>query len=323
MRIASILSLALAFAASSAQAAEIAVFPVRGTNLAPEKTEAMGVVLAQQYAKVSGKDVLDPTQVRAAFDTAESAVRAAQTLGVREYLETTAVALENKVLVSTTRRSASGSEIYRAQMSAASLDDFVEVADRLARALVEKVSTDQTQTLDNITKTEDRPKNRIRATKALGIKTSVGFPLPDRGFERFLTLGFDGRFDLKVGFLEVGAGVMIPASNASNKVGYGGVYAEFGASYYLLNRSVSPYVGAGVIPRLIISNGGSNINLAPYAQAGVALFRDSSVRLYTDVRVAQNVFPIKATDYSSGSTYVPSTTNHYPTELVWQVGIGW
>ncbi|HTP26376.1 MAG TPA: hypothetical protein VMK12_12055 [Anaeromyxobacteraceae bacterium] len=262
--------MALAFAASSAHAAEIAIFPVHSTNLTPEQSEALGAVLAQQYAKISGKDVLDPDQVRQALGTDDVVPSAAQALGVREYIETTAVALNSKLLVSATRRFASGGgEIHRAQMEAASLDDFVEVADRMARALVEKVSTDDTRTLDNITKLEAQPKNRLRPTKALGIKTALGIPLPATEIERFVTLGFDGRFDLSWGFLEFGAGALIPADSGSDKVGYGGIYAEFGANFYLLNRSFAPYLGLGVSPR-IVWGGGSNVNLLPYAQAGVA-----------------------------------------------------
>ncbi len=64
-------------------------------------------------------------------------------------------------------------------------------------------------------------------------------------------------------------------------------------------------------PRLIF--GGSIFNVAPYAQAGVVFWRQSSTRLFADVRVAQNLLP-SAFDHA---------TALYPTELTGQVGIAW
>lgn len=61
---------------------------------------------------------------------------------------------------------------------------------------------------------------------------------------------------------------------------------------------------------------GSPFNLAPYGQVGLMVDRTSSMRLYADLRVAQNVLPVRV-----ASLGVPRGA--YPTELSGQIGIGW
>jgi hypothetical protein len=130
-------------------------------------------------------------------------------------------------------------------------------------------------------------------------------------------------------FLEFGAGFTVPSSGVSEADrSIGGVFAEFGADYYLTHSSVSPYIGGGVMPRLI---GGNHVdfgaNLAAYGQLGVMFFRQSSSRLYLDLRVAQNLTPWQRTTVNSSSTF-PYTEEdasgaRFPTELLVAVGVGW
>src|SRR5690606_15838981 len=109
---------------------------------------------------------------------------------------------------------------------------------------------------------------------------------------------FDARLEAKSYFLEFGAGVLLPSSSAyesEEQLAYGGVVGEIGASYYLMHTDVSPYVGAGVMPRVLSA---SPANLAVYGQAGFMFFRTSSSRLYAELRVAQNVTPMETWEYS-------------------------
>jgi hypothetical protein len=291
--------------ASSLSAAKVAVLPVRGTNLAPGRGEAIGAVFAQQYAKALGADVLDPSQTaeRLSLALGQSPGEAEQALGVLEYVELSVVALEKKIMISAVRRLRTGEQVYRADMAALGLDDITEVCERLALALAGKVPVPETLTLDNVTRAEGQAPNKTFSHKGMGLKTSAGYAV---GFSPFATLGFAARREGGSYFTEVGAGAMTPASTSGTQ-GYGGVYAEIGASYYLLNASVSPYVGGGVSPRLMLG-GASGIGVAPYLQGGVMLMRQAKTRVYADVRVAQNVLPV--------------TSGTFPTEATLQIGVG-
>jgi hypothetical protein len=130
-------------------------------------------------------------------------------------------------------------------------------------------------------------------------------------------LGFDGRFEREKYFVEIGAGFILPGPGANKS--YGGVGADLGIDYFLTNADTAFYVGGGIVPRLIFSDGmNSPLNIAPYLQLGLLFDRSARMRLYADVRVAQNLLPIR--ENTSGST-TPIDT--YPTELTVQVGIGW
>ncbi len=299
--------------ASSAWAADIAIFPVQVTNLTPQQAEAVGAVIAQQYAKISGKKVIPPERANRAVREEGNLASAAQELNVFEYIETNAIALDTKILIDAIRRSSTGKQIARAQMTAVSLDDMIEVGDRISRALLEKTPIDQAHALDNTTKLKTNPAQRIRAKKNLGVKSSLIFPVISGKFDPLVSIGFDARLESLRYFLELGAGFLIPSS-ASERDSYGGAYAEMGASYYLTESSISPYIGGGVIPRII---GGDirGVSLAPYVQTGVIFMREYSTRLYTDIRVATNVLPLRGNDTERRS--------YYPTEIIWQFGIGW
>ncbi|MBI5549828.1 MAG: hypothetical protein HY901_38570 [Deltaproteobacteria bacterium] len=305
-----------------AHATEVAVFPQKVVNLTPSQADAIGAILASEYAKVSGKQVLAPAETADATREA-SLPAAAKALGVSEYLEGTCVALETKILISVSRRLASGEQLYSAQMTALSMDDLPEVANRLARSLAEKVPPEQTLTLDNVTRKEATRGNRLFAEKVLGLRTGFTYPVAD--IEPSLSLGFDGRLEGRDYFLEVGAGAFVSGDSSEERSGLSGIYAELGASYYLTHTSISPYVGGGVIPRLHFGDGmDGGLGLAPYAQAGLMFMRESSSRIYADLRVAQNVIALKRTTYDyengNGSSQVH---RYYPTELTLNVGIGW
>jgi hypothetical protein len=299
--------------ASSTWAADIAVFPVQVTNLTPQQAEAVGVVIAQQYARISGKEVIPPERANRAVREEGNLASASQELNVSEYIETNAIALDTKILIDAIRRSSTGKQIARAQMTAVSLDDLIEVGDRISRALLEKTSIDQTRTLDNITKLEANPPKKIRAKKCLGVKSSLIFPVISGKFDPLVSIGFDARFESLRYFLEFGAGFLVPSS-ASERDSYGGAYAEMGASYYLTQSTISPYIGGGVIPR-IVSGDVEGVSLAPYVQAGMVFMREYATHFYTDIRVATNALPLREKNMERRS--------YYPTEVTWQFGIGW
>jgi hypothetical protein len=257
-----------------------------------------------------------PRESQLAVGPNGSLVDATATLRDGELVELVLVNLSTKrakgrVLINAVRRQVSGAELYRADVTAESLDDMVPACERLALSLQRQVPIGQTVNRHNVTLAEARSTrrpNRLGSESIFGVK--VGFALPVAAFTQVNPLGsleFNVRLEREHFFFELGAGALIPAVVSSNSPVYGGITFELGASYFLSEGDTAPYLGAGVQPRLIFA--GSVLNLAPYVQAGLMFSRQSSPRVYAQLRVSQNVLPVG--------------DNLYPTELAAQVGIGW
>ena len=113
------------------------------------------------------------------------------------------------------------------------------------------------------------------------------------------------RFEVDRWLYELALGFMIPGVTAETP-GYGGLWVDLGANYYLTDTDFAPYVGGGLEPRLVFS--GSGFNMLPYVQVGATLSRKSSVRVYAEARVGQNV--------------LPAINSSYPTEVGLNLGLG-
>ncbi len=212
-------------------------------------------------------------------------------------------------------------------MTATGLDDVEPASERLAKALTAQETTSATQTLDTVTRTEGKRPNRTWSEKVTGFKAGFTYPV---GWGHEISPMMDAGFALRVEggehFLEFGVGLMLPANASDDKhLTYGGVYGDIGANFYLTHGSTSSYLGFGLMPRLMSSE---VTNLAPYLQGGLMFFRESSTRMYLDLRVAQNVLPVGFSDSSrydsaSGSYVSTPALRLYPTELTLHVGVGW
>ena len=320
---------------ANAQAADVAVFPVTAINLSPGEAEAIGTLVAQAYGRVAGVEVLLPQVTGAARTEGRSLAETAAVLGVREYLELAAIGLlstgrrtsDERIILEASRHQADGTVIYKAEMAAMSLGDLEVVADRLARSLYEKKAPAATLGIHSVSGKEGAPENRTFVEKVIGMKTSAAFPFAQgQRYDPMIAFGFDSRLEAKNYFLEFGAGLVVPTDSSTQAVGYGGVYGELGGSYYLSDDSVSPYVGGGVLPRLIFGGGANGANMALYGQMGLMFARESSTRLYADVRVAQNIVPLHRDvgGYADGTLYTqPRRRDFYPTEIGLEFGIGW
>ena len=309
--------------AADARAADVAILPVEGTNLSPGEVEAVGALLANAYAAESGAQVIRPADTMRVIRESRDLQEALAKLGVREYVETTAVRLDRRINVRATLRDAGGGLVYFAEMTAASLDDMEPISVRLARALVRRTSPELTRTLRDVTKREGQAPNRTFTEKVMGLKTAVIWPRAgDETFDASISLQFDGRLEKQWGFLEFGAGVVIP-TDGTDRDGLGGVFAEFGGSLYVVEADVSPYIGAGVLPRLYFTSDGGGANAAAYGQVGIMFMRESSSRLYAELRVMQSLTPIEEDenwDSLTGETYTQSI---HPLEIALQIGVGW
>jgi hypothetical protein len=314
-------AVAAAVMSASAAAAPTAMFIPKAINLDPVQLEAFGAVCAMRYAAVSQSPVLTPAESQAAVGPNGSLTDAAKTLDVSELVELTLVNLSTqsargRLLISAVRRSAEGAELFRADITAASLDDAVPACERLALALTQRIAPRDALNRRNVTAAEahlGRP-NRVGSEKVIGVKTSFGIPVSGEGqLNPLASVAFDMRLEQERYFIEFGAGILLSANLNGSSSSYGGINVEIGASYYLTDGDTAPYLGGGVQPRLVFS--GSILGIAPYAQLGVMFSRQASTRLYLDARVSQNLLPVT----NNGST----GQGLYPTEIVGQLGIGW
>ncbi|HTM45048.1 MAG TPA: hypothetical protein VL137_08850, partial [Polyangiaceae bacterium] len=269
--------------------AQVVILPPDRANVTVEEGEAVRSILADAYADVEkGKVILAPVS---AAESQDPPNKIATDLGGKQFITLRATRLSERIVLTAALYSADGQEIHRVRMTAASLDDIEPVTARMAKALHDGTNTDESITIDTVTEREGQKRNRTFSEKVMGVKTSVTGIIARGSYEPMVAVEFDGRLEAQSYFLEFGAGFQLPTGGSgSSDRQVGGVLAEIGASYYLTHTSVSPYVGGGVMPRLLAGDP-SGANLALYAQAGAMFFRESSSRLYADFRVAQNVTP--------------------------------
>lgn len=218
-------------------------------------------------------------------------------------------------LVHFTRRKGDGQNVD-AQLTMERLEEAPTLVPRLADSVYRQVPLEETRDRHNVSLAESQGGAlRVGNQRMLGVKLAFGAPVSgNASFNGIGAIGFDARFERERYFVELGANVIIPGPG-SNK-SYGGAGADLGIDYFITNSDTAFYFGGGIVPRLLFSDGmNSPLNVAPYLQLGLLFDRSARMRLYADVRVAQNLLPVR-----EGSTTPVDT---YPTELTVQVGIGW
>jgi hypothetical protein len=353
--------------------AKVAVFPVQGVNTDKSFTDAFGALLANKYETISGKTTIPPLVSGKAISSDSSYIVAAQTLGVEEFLEITAVGLyisrkekyevqnsgdasgtvkvivtqrhddddddddddgtdqdkldNSKTIVTVVRKNSAGEKMYRTEMTLLTYGDIEESAERIALSLFKQLPVKETRSLTNITRREGMGHNKLFVEKLTGIRLGMAYPAAgDVDISPFVTVSFDMRLESEKFFLEFGAGGRIPnqAFN-SDKRSYGGVSMEVGAAYFLTHSEIGVYVGGGINPFFTMFFDDGVIGVAPFASFGITFPRNSKTRIFTELRVAQNVMPIytgtESWSYYNAS-YLPRTKS-YPTEIGLNIGIGW
>jgi hypothetical protein len=296
--------------------AAVMVLPVESTNIDPVQSDAIGQMVGSAYQIEKNERVVPPAQVRAALAAGGSYEEIAQRLQATEYLYVTAIRLDARIVITASRYAADGTLIYSAKITASGLDDVEPASDRLAKALIHKRPPTETRGLDNVTSTEGLQPKRVSTARVAGFKGGFVYPIGWKArIQPMMSVGFDLRLEGEHHFLEIGVGFAVPAG-AESRFSYGGLWSELGASYYLMHEATSPYIGVGILPRLMSKD---VTNLAAYGQGGVMFFRDASTRLYTDLRIAQNLLPV---GFSSCTPVTCGTRRLYPTEISLNIGIG-
>jgi hypothetical protein len=325
-----LLALLSMLAPGLAHAADVAVFPVETTTVAPLEASAIGELLAQSYAATSKRAVLMPMRTEAALGSSASYQEAALKLGVTEYLRTSAVSVGHKLVLQVVRYDTTGLALYSETMTAASIEDVPTVAERLSLALQQQVSDLEVRTYKNVTLSETRPQNRVRTETLWGFKAGVHMPFAnDATYAVAGSLGLDFRLEHDLYFLEFGASLVLATDTENYESCYdystdahckteqqrkhgsvGGLGAEIGASHYLTRGDVGLYAGGGLSPRITMDSEDA-LMVFVYGQLGVMMPRDASTRFYADLRVSQSV---SAAKLDNGS-------KRWPTEPTLLVGV--
>jgi hypothetical protein len=319
-------AMASALVASAASAAEVAVFLPQVVNLSPGQAEAIGTVLAQAYAHAANTEVLGPNQTSSAVTDPNHLQDAAAKLGVAEYIETSAVGLVSsepggsRIVIQATRRAQSGQAIFRAELTATSMGDVEIVAQRLARALFQQRPAEETVDIHTVTAKEASPENRTFSRKLTGPKVGVIFPVSaHKSYDPLIALSWSTRLEGGSYFVEFATGIALPRSTEQDyeSQGIGQLWADVGGSLFLSDSAVAPYLGLGISPRLIVSDG-ATVNIAPYAQAGILMARTSSVHIFVEFRAAQNLLSVKEAVHG-----LRTDRDFRPTEVGGLAGISW
>jgi len=310
-------------AAGNVSAQSLGVFPVQGTNLSEGETAAIGGLIASALALQTSRPVLGPNDLAASLAQTQSERDSAAALGIDEYVHVEAIRLSSKIALQASLRNKHGSNLFQVKTTATSLDDMEVVAERLAASLMRRTELPNTLTIDNVMGKETRAPNRLFLEKLFGVR--FGFVLPvakHLELSPTLQVAFDVRLEQNDYFIEAAVGFFVSNQAGEGQQSLSGMLALIGASYYLSHTSVSPYVGAGLSPRLF-ADGYSGVGLTANAHAGLMFMRESSTRIYVQVQVDQNLIKIEPNivyDYTGTATSTQQAV--LPTEFSFVTGIG-
>ncbi len=325
-----IISLALA---ANIYAEKIAVLLDNVTGLSEQDGEVICAVVAKKYGELAGKGVYNFSMAQKVYtESNHDLAAAAGKIQALEYLLISAIALNEKIMIDAVRYNSSTKEVFRSEMIIAiTMDDLPEVTDRLARSLFSKTTIDESITIENVTKIETQEKNKLFSEKIIGFKVGLIKPIhTDSVFQELINLGFHMKAEAEKFFIEFGAGALFPTrfnsyDSPNRKWAYGGINLEMGAAYYLTSNPIASwYLGGGFNPRILFEPGA--VVIVPYVNFGVMFFRHSSMRIFTNIRIAQNAFSLPFEGY----VYDEETWDDYyyefnarPFEIGLEVGLGW
>jgi hypothetical protein len=297
-------------AAGVSHAQYTGVFPVQGTNLSDNERASIGALISNAYAERTQISVFTPAEMEPILRQAGSETQAAQLAGLYEYVHVEAVRLDTRIALYVELRDARGSNLSVARDTAFSLDDMELVSQRIAATLAARNSK------HFIVQRKARPRRSAFAEKLFGVRFALVMPWARRlETQASLLCQFDVRLEQPRYFIELAAGFWLP-SETNSRQGLGGFVGHIGASYYLAQGSVSPYIGIGFSPRVFAGQyegGGLTAN----GHFGVMFMRESSTRLYAELRADQNLLGARLSDATDGAR-----SDILPTELSAAVGLG-
>lgn len=238
---------------------------------------------------------------------------------------------KHKTIVTSIRRDASGTEIFRSQMTLLTYGDIEESSERIAKSLYKKIPVSETITATTVTRREGMGHNKLFQEKITGVKMSGIYPLDATEAEKMnalVTIGYNMKMESEKFFVEFGAGATLPGAMFDNDTrSYGGNYFEIGVSGFPVRNNFLLFTGGGVKPFFNWLEG-MEMGLAPYAQIGFISPRRYKARFYAAFVVAQNIIPVTTEvrnvtidDYGY-EDIDRKDVETYPTEIGIQFGIG-
>jgi opacity protein-like surface antigen len=339
----------------AAQAADVAVFAPEISNLSPQDQSTVGELIAQAYAIASQQSVVSPSYAQTTLTEARTYEAAAAKLAVKEYVRLSAVAAGKHIVVGASRYQADGKLVQQVKLEAENIESVSYTADAIARALLGQappapmappIAAGYAPPPLVPGPPQKQASKKREDTTVYGVKAGVHLPFAkDASYYAGIGLQFDARLQFPRFFLEFGAGFIIPtvidnsddygetcqfdqaagqtvcvdSPKHANRGFLGGITTEIGASYYLTDGDVAPYIGGGLIPRVVLAGLDSSNNnhdiatMQAYAQFGITLPRSSTTRFLCDLRLAQSILP----------QHVRNGDVVWPTEPSLHVGVGW
>jgi hypothetical protein len=130
------------------------------------------------------------------------------------------------------------------------------------------------------------------STQLSGLRASVSLPMPSTDMiGPTFTLGYLRRLEWSRAFLEAGVGMYLPPffRKSWEDNAYFGPYVELGGGYVVNPGRTPVYLGGGLRAGFFHRLGELQLLPALYAQAGVALERESSRPVFIELRATKNL----------------------------------
>ncbi len=316
-------------------AATVAVFPANVVNVLPTQGGVISELMLQTFTQVSGEFPVQYKISSAALDSAKgNYTAAAKACGADEYILLNIIGVDTIFQIEGIRYSAQNGPMYTAHIKAEGMNDVFEALDRLARALCIRKTTDETTTLSNVTKEEeDAEKNRKATERIKSIKFGFTYPIVSgERFDPMAEVGYDMKFDNRNFFANLGVNTLL-ASNPADHYSFSGMSFTLGGAWHPSNdRTVTPYIGGGMSPRILIVSGEDpGFGLMPYVNFGLIAMRTMKTRFSVDAHVGVDALPVHITDIThtegiglSEKTVTDKKGGDYnPVEIGLSMCIGW
>lgn len=273
--------------------AKAVLLPFEATNLSQDEVAAFTALFVQAYQDSSGGRVMPPQETERALQALSTPAAVLSASGAEQYLSGTIVHLDSRFVISISAYDPKGNRLEQQKMTATGVDDFEPIAGRLAKALSKSRSAHDVRSLDDVTAREGQARQRVASERMAGLRGGVAIPISKTAIVPLVVAALDVRFESEQHAVGFSIGLLLPAGDVDGETGYGGLTSDVNVLYYLTRESLSPYVAGGLNMRIIGSNESGGANLAPFVGLGLALGREAKASAYLELRVAQNVTPIR------------------------------
>lgn len=302
-------SLAHAQAPSSPADRTLAVFDPVGIGVDTPQLQAVGELTRDEFAKLGYRVIPRAGMPDGTCADELCAAEKGKALGVREAVILKLSKLETKILVLAAIVDVqSGRVEFSERATGASLDDMDAVSTRIARSLSDRIPYEQTITVATVTQHDAREVAREKAFFTTGLRLSSLIPTGGSyaGATNLWGAEWVNYYEVRQYSIEAALGVR--GNNNDPKVRTSEVYADLGGYYYLRDKDVSPFLGAGIglhevgvdyedgvdpASGSIVRTTESDTGTALWAGAGATLLRTADVHVVGVAKYTIDLVDIK------------------------------